>query len=40
MTMIDEEKVLYATQKAAEKLISEVGLGNTQWGKKIGNLGL
>ncbi|MCD7995098.1 MAG: amidohydrolase [Clostridia bacterium] len=40
MTMIDEEKVLYATQKAAEKLISEVGLGNTQWGRKIGNLGL
>ena len=40
MTMIDEEKVLYATQKAAEKLINEVGLGNTQWGRKIGNLGL
>lgn len=40
MTTIDEKEILYATQKAAEKLINEVGLGNTQWGRKTGNLGL
>lgn len=40
MTMVDEEKVLYQTQKVAEKLVSDVGLGNTQWGKKIKDLGL
>lgn len=40
MTMIDEEKVLHDTQRIAARLIKDVGLGNTQWGKKIENLGL
>lgn len=35
MTMVDEERVLYDTQKCAEKLISNVGLGNIQWGCEV-----
>lgn len=40
MTMVDEEKVLYETQRVARKMVEEVGLGNTQWGKKIENFGV
>lgn len=32
---IDEEKVIYKTQKISSKLIEDVGLGNVQWGKRI-----
>lgn len=39
LTMIDEEKALYNTQRTAEKLVGQVGLGNSQWGHKIQNLG-
>lgn len=39
LTTVDEEKILYNTQKAAQKLVKQVGLGNSQWGHKIENLG-
>lgn len=35
VTTVDEEKVLWETQRVAEKLIGRSGLGNSQWGKKL-----
>ncbi len=34
-TNVDEEKILYMTQKIAERLIKNTGLGNTQWGQEV-----
>ena len=35
MTTIDEEKVLYETQRLAVRLVEKSGLGNLQWGRKL-----
>ncbi len=32
---VDEEKVMYEAQRLARKLVTNSGLGNTQWGQKI-----